>query len=176
MKYILKILRFTKELKVYYYVISFLSVMVAIVNLVQPLLSGWAIDEIQLGTSADVTRLVIIVSLIFLSDLASNLLSNLNGYIGDQMSVKVTKLLSDRYFKHLLTLPQSFFDKELSGKIINRLNRSINQISSFMQMWSNNFLQFMFTTILALAIVAYYSWTVALLLFALYPIFIFMTV
>lgn len=176
MKYILKILRFTKELKSYYYIISFLSVMVAIVNLVQPLLSGWAIDEIQLGTSANVTRLVIIVSLIFLSDLASNLLSNLNGYIGDQMSVKVTKLLSDRYFKHLLTLPQSFFDKELSGKIINRLNRSINQISSFMQMWSNNFLQFMFTTILALAIVAYYSWTVALLLFALYPIFIFMTV
>jgi ATP-binding cassette subfamily B protein len=176
MRYILKILRFTKELKAYYYAISFLSVMVALVSLVQPLLSGWAVDEVSHGTDANVTRLIVIVILIFVSDLASNLLSNLNGYIGDQMSARVARLLGGKYFEHLLTLPQSFFDKELSGKIINRLNRSTNQISSFMQMWSNSFLQFIITTILALGIVAYYSWTVALLLFALYPIFIFMTV
>ncbi len=176
MRHILKIISFTKELKAYYIIISCLSVLVAIVGLAQPLLSGWAIDEVRLTTDANVTRLVIIVCLIFASDIASNLLNNINGYIGDQMSVKVAKLLSDRYFSHLLSLPQSYFDTELSGKIINRLNRSISQISSFMQLWSNNFLQFIFTTVFALAIVAYYSWQVALLLFSLYPIFIFMTV
>ncbi|MCA9330244.1 ABC transporter ATP-binding protein, partial [Candidatus Saccharibacteria bacterium] len=65
---------------------------------------------------------------------------------------------------------------ELTGKIINRLNRSINQISNFMQMMSNNFLQFIFSTILSLAVVTYYSWQVALLLFMLYPIYIWLTV
>jgi ATP-binding cassette subfamily B protein len=75
----------------------------------------------------------------------------------------------------MLSLPQGYYDVELSGKIINRLNRSITQITNFMQMMSNNFLQFIFGTIFSLIVVAYYSWQVALLLFALYPIYIFLT-
>ena len=43
-------------------------------------------------------------------------------------------------------------------------------------MMSNNFLQFIFSTLFSLAVIAYYSLPVALLLFALYPIFIWMTV
>ena len=176
MKYIFRILRFTKELKGYYIVISILSILVAAVGLAYPLLSGWAVDEIRFGTDANLQKLVVIVTLIFLSDLVSNILSNINGYIGDQMSAKLYKSLGLRYYQHLLSLPQSYFDQDMTGKIINRLNRSIVQITNFMQMWSNNFLQFIFSTVLALAIVAYYSWPVALLLFALYPIFILMTV
>lgn len=176
MKYIFRILRFTKELKGYYIAISILSILVAAVGLAYPLLSGWAVDEIRFGTDANIKKLVFIVTLIFLSDLLSNILSNINGYIGDQMSAKLYKSLGLRYYQHLLSLPQSYFDQDMTGKIINRLNRSIVQISNFMQMWSNNFLQFIFSTVLALTIVAYYSWPVALLLFALYPIFILMTV
>jgi ATP-binding cassette subfamily B protein len=176
MKYIFRIIRFTKELKGYYIAISILSILVAALGLAYPLLSGLAIDEIRVGTDANVQKLVVIVTLIFLSDLASNVISNINGYIGDQMSARLYKSLGYRYYQHLLSLPQSYFDKDMTGKIINRLNRSIVQITNFMQMWSNNFLQFIFSTVLALAIVAYYSWPVALLLFTLYPIFILMTV
>lgn len=176
MKYILRILRFTKELKAYYLIISGLSVLVAAVGLLQPLLSGWAIDEVRVGTGANVHRLVIIVIAIFVSDLASNLISNYNGFLGDQMSAKLYKSLGERYYKHLLSLPQSYFDAELTGKIINRLSRSVQQISNFMQMWSNNFLQFIFSTVLSLAIVAYYSWPIALLLASLYPVFVLMTI
>ncbi len=176
MKHILRILRFTRELKPYYITISILSVLVAAIGLLQPLFTGWAIDELKLGTNADIQRLIMIVVAIFLSDLGSNLLSNLNGFIGDQMSARLYKSLGRQYYEHLLSLPQSYFDQELTGKIINRLNRSVVQISSFMQMWSNNFLQFIFSTVLALGIVAFYSWPVALLLFTLYPIFILMTV
>jgi ATP-binding cassette, subfamily B, bacterial len=176
MKHIFKILRFTRELRPYYIVISIMSVFVAAIGLLQPLFSGWAIDEIRLGTGASVDRIVVIVVAIFISDLASNLLSNINGYIGDQMSAKLYKSLGRKYYEHLLSLPQSYFDQELTGKIINRLNRSVVQITGFMQMWSNNFLQFIFSTVLALGIVAFYSWPVALLLFTLYPIFILMTV
>jgi ATP-binding cassette subfamily B protein len=141
-----------------------------------PLLSGWAIDEIRFGTDANVGKLIFIVVLIFASDLASNLLSNINGYIGDRMASKLSKSLGSKYYQHLLSLPQSYFDSDMTGKIINRLNRSIVQIVNFMQIWSNNFLQFIFSTVLALAIVAYYSWQVALLLLSLYPIFVLMTV
>ncbi len=151
-------------------------VLVSLSQLVLPLLSGRAIDEIQLGTDANTKLLLGLAFGIFILDIIGTFLNNLSGYWGDQMAAKLNKHLSTEYYTHLLTLPQHFYDTELSGKIINRLNRSISQITSFMQMMSNNFLQFILTTIFSLALVAYYSWQVALLLFSLYPIYIWLTV
>ncbi len=176
MKYIWRVLRYTSSLWPYYVAVSILSVVFSVMTLMLPFLSGRAIDEIQKGTAASVTTVIWIALGIFLLDLGGTLVSNISGYLGDQMSTKVNKILSDRYYQHLLTLPQSYFDTELSGKIINRLNRSINQITNFLQMFSNNFLQFIVSTVLALVIVCFYSWQIALLLFALYPIYIWMTV
>jgi len=176
MRHIFKILRSATELKKYYVGISFITVVVSLSQLLLPVLSGRAIDEIQLGTEADTRYLLTLAFGIFLLDIANTFMNNLGGYWGDQMAAKLNKLLSMRYYEHLLTLPQKFYDTELSGKIINRLNRSITQITNFVQMMSNSFLQFILTTVFSLALVAYYSWQVALLLFSLYPIYIFLTV
>ncbi|MEO8863302.1 MAG: ABC transporter ATP-binding protein [Candidatus Saccharimonadales bacterium] len=175
MKHIFKILRSTKSLWRYYAAISVLTILLSLMNLLQPLLSGWAIDEIRKGHDARMTYIAILVSIILLTDVLANIFSNVGGYLGDQMSIKLNKILSKRYYEHLLSLPQRYFDTELSGKIINRLNRSIVQITNFMQMLSNNFLQFIFSTVFALVIVSIYSWQVALMLFSLYPIYIWMT-
>ncbi len=153
-----------------------MSVALALLNLLMPAITGWAIDELRKGTDARVGFMVLLAILTFLIDASSTFISNIGGYLGDQMSAKLNKLLSSNYYEHLLSLPQRYFDSELSGKIINRLNRSIVQITSFMQMMSNSFLQFIFSTVFALVVVAIYSWQVALLLFALYPIYIWMTV
>lgn len=140
-----------------------------------PLLSGWAIDEISKGAGASIKYVVLLATGIFILDVLGTIFSNIGGYYGDIMATKLQKLLASRYYQHLLQLPQYYFDKELSGKIINRLNRSINDITRFMHVMSNNFLQFIFTTVFSLIIIAYYSWQVALLLFALYPIYILLT-
>ncbi len=145
-------------------------------TLVQPFITGKVIDELRMGTEARVGFVLFMAAIIFILDFSSTIFSNIGGYIGDQMKVKLSKILSERYYQHILQLPQQYFDTELTGKIINRLNRSITQIADFMQMMSNNFLQFIFSTIFSLVVVAFYSWQVALLLFALYPIFILMTV
>ncbi len=176
MKHLLRILRFSKELRGYYVGISIISIIVSLTALLNPLLSGWAIDEIRKGSTANIQYLVLVALFIFALDVLGTFLNNIGGYLGDQMSAKLNKILSHRYYEHLLELPQQYFDTELTGKIINRLNRSIVQITSFMQMMSNNFLQFIFTTIFSLAVVFYYSWQVALLLFMLYPIYIWLTV
>ncbi len=60
-------------------------------------------------------------------------------------------------------------------RILFSLNRSIVQITNFVQMLSNNFLQFIFSTVFSLFVVAHYSWPVALMLFTLYPIYIWLT-
>lgn len=176
MRHIFRILKSTRELWRYYAVISIIMVVVSLTSMLTPILSGWAIDEVRKGTSASVKYVIILALVLFLLDVIGNVLNNIGGYLGDQMSAKLIKVLSSRYYQHLMSLPQRYFDTELSGKIINRLNRSIVQITNFMQMMSNNFLQFILTTVFSLAVVAYYSWEVALMLFTLYPIYIWLTV
>lgn len=179
MREIWRIVRFTKSLWRYYLGISLFTVLLAVMTQLQPLFTKGAIDQVTKlasGGHANVKLVAIFAALIFLTDLGQTLVSNVSGYIGDIMSVKVQQLLSQRYYEHVLSLPQRYFDTELSGKIINRMNRGINQISSFVQMVSNNFLQFLFSTVLSLGVVAYFSWQAAIMLALLYPVFIWLTV
>lgn len=143
-----------------------------------PLLTKAAIDQITVGAhgaQTNVTRVVVYAVLIFVADFGQTLFSNWGGYLGDMLSAKQQRLLSNRYYEHVMSLPQRYFDTELTGTIINRMNRGIGQITNYTQVLSNNFLQFIFSTVFTLIIVAYYSWPVALVLFSLYPIYIWLT-
>jgi ATP-binding cassette, subfamily B, bacterial len=176
MKEIIRILRVGSSLWPNYVLVSVLTVFISLLTILQPLLSGWAIDEISKGTGADIRYAFMLAIGVFLLDLGQNLFSNWGGYVGDQIAVKLNKVLNERYFAHLMQLPQKYFDTELSGKIISRLNRSIVQIINFIHMMTNNFLQFIFSTIFSLIIVFTISWQVGLMLFTLYPIFVWMTI
>jgi ATP-binding cassette subfamily B protein len=178
MRDIWRIIRFTKSLWPYYTVISIFTILLAVLSQLIPIFTKFAVDEIgKAGTpeGASIMLVATFAGAIFLADLASTIVSNIGGYYGDIMSIKIKQLLSHRYYEHMLSLPQKYFDTELTGKIINRMSRGITQISEFVQVVSNNFLQFLVSTILSLFIVALYSWPVALMLLALYPIFIVLT-
>ena len=178
MKELGRIFKFTKSLWRYYVGVSFFSILVAAMSQMQPLLTKPAIDQmIKLisGQHANVGLVALLAILIFLTDVAQTIFSNIGGYIGDMLSAKLQRFMSRHYYEHILSLPQRYFDTELSGKIINRMSRGISQISTFMQIVSNNFLQFIFSTVFSLLIIAHYSWQIALMLLALYPIFIFLT-
>ncbi len=145
---------------------------------VQPLLLKGAIDEITKlvgGGSANVTKVALLATLIFVTDIGQTIFSNIGGYIGDMLSARLQRIMSQRYFAHLLTLPQRFYDTELSGRVLNRMNRGIFQITSYIQTLSNNFLQFVFSTVLSLIVVFIFSWQVGLMLTVLYPVFIILT-
>lgn len=174
-KYIWRIVAYTKSLWRYYVAVGIFTILLSLMGLLQPILSGWAIDEISKGSGASVRYMVILASGIFLMDFGANIFSNISGYLGDRLAFQLNKLLAERYYAQILSLPQRYFDRELTGKIIARLERSVQQMSDFMQMLSNNFLQFVFSTVFALIAIAIYSWQVAALLFLLYPIYIWLT-
>jgi ATP-binding cassette subfamily B protein len=176
MQEIIRILRAGWELRRSYAVIGLCTTLLSLGSILIPLLSGWAIDELRLGADARLSYVLFIALGIFLLDLSQTLISNYNGFIGDQIQVRLQRILSDRYYDHLMRLPQHFFDTELTGKIINRLNRSIVQVTGFIHAMTNNFLQFIFSTVFSLFAIALYSWQVAFMLFLLYPIFIWLTV
>ena len=127
MKPIGKILKFAGHLWPYYLTVSIASVVMAILNQVAPLLTKMAIDRLPgvVGGKGELRPVLFIIGIIFLTNIASTLISNVAGYYGDIMSVKLRFYLSTRYYDHLLSLSQSYYQNELTGKIINRLSRSI---------------------------------------------------
>lgn len=178
MKQIWRIIRFTRELWPLYIAVGVFAILVAAAMQVQPLLIRSVIDEITKvvqGGDARVLFVAVLAILIFTSDVVDTLFSNIGGYIGDILSARLKQLMSQRYYKHLLTLPQSYYDNELSGKILNRLNRGVDQIANYMRAVSNNFLQFLFSSTLSLIIIFIFSWQVGLMLTLLYPVFIYLT-
>lgn len=175
MKSLWRIITSTKELWKYYSVIGLLTVLLALANLAQPLLTGRAVDVIKDGNSGDIKTVVILAVLLFTLDFSSTIFSNISGHIGDVMSERLRKILGSRYYTHLMKLPQTYYDRELTGTIIARLNRSVSELAGFIDMFSNNFLQFIFSTIFSLVVISTISWPVALLLASLYPLYFYLT-
>ena len=177
MKSLWRIVSSTRELWKFYIAVSFFSILVAVASQVQPLLIKGVIDAVTEtgGKAIDMKLIVWLAVGMFVADLSQTIFSNIGGYIGDIMAARLRHTLGRNYFQHLLKLPQRYYDTELTGTILNRLERSIGQLTMFMQAMSNNFLQFIFSTIFSLVIVFRYSWQVGVLLLALYPVYIWLT-
>lgn len=177
MKQIFKIFKFASHLWPYYVGVSLGSVFLALLNQLQPLLTKMAIDRLPsvVGGQSELAPVLLIVLGLFASDVGATLISNISGYHGDILAAKLRYFLSTRYYEHLLSLSQRYYSTELTGKIISRLNRSIYGLTNFVNMFANNFLQFILTTVFTLVVVARYSWIVALLFASLYPIFLWLT-
>src|SRR5690606_19994712 len=87
------------------------------------------------------------------------------------MATKLRMQLSVRYYEHLLSLPQSYYDQELTGTIVSRLNRALTEVTQFLQAFGNNFFQMLLTAIFTIIIVGFYSWQLAVLVLSIYPVF-----
>ncbi|WP_152351448.1 ABC transporter ATP-binding protein [Brachybacterium subflavum] len=181
MSSLLRIVRFTRELTPLYLLIVLCSVVTALTGLAVPFIIGHATDVVTgaVGGSIDAgsaTRTVLWLAFaLLLAELANTLLSNLGGYYGDRMSNRLRTILSVRYFDKLLALPQRWFDTELTGTIVSRLNRSIAEVSNFAKTFSNSFATMLITTFAVLGISAFYFWPLAVLLLIIFPVYVWLT-
>lgn len=178
MKTLFKVLGYGRNLWPYYLGITFFSLLMSLTALATPFIIKFATDliveSVRVGR-ADISGAIWLAVALFVVDVLNTLFTNWGGYLGDVMSARLKKQLSERYYTHLLKLPQSYYDRELTGTIINRLNRTIFEVTQFMNMFANNFFQMYLTMVLTLLIVLFYSWELAALLFVLYPIFMWLT-
>jgi ATP-binding cassette subfamily B protein len=175
---IIRILGSARELWPYYAGIVACSLAVAATSLLTPFIIKAATDYVvaaNQGQASGISTVIWLAGALLVADLANTLLTNIGGYLGDTMAAKLRATLSGRYFAKLLSLPQRYFDGELTGTVINRLSRSITETTSFLNMFANSFFQMVLTVLAVLAITAYYSWPLALLLAVIYPIFMWLT-
>lgn len=178
MKPLLKSLGYAKGIWPYYLGITVASILVALTGIAIPFIISRATDlmvQVVQGGQADVSGALWLAVLLFGFDVANTLIRNWGGYLGDVMAAKLKTQLSTRYYEHLLALPQSYYDGELTGTIINRLNRAITEVANFLNIFANNFFQMILTTIISLIVILFYSWELALLVLVIYPLFLWLT-
>lgn len=174
MKYLLTVLGYARQLWPYYLGIAVTSIVTALMTLAIPFVIKDATDLVVAaaqGGNADVNRAAMLAVLLMALDIGGRLVTNIGGYWGDVMAEKLRTHLSVRYYEHLLTLPQGYYDNELTGTIINRLNRAITEVTRFLNMFANHFSQMLLTTVMTVVIVSFYSWELALLVLMIYPVF-----
>lgn len=176
-----RIVRSTSALWPYYVGVAVTSIITALLALVSPFILREATDTIVAvvsgeKTARDVAQTIVWLALgMFAADLARTLMTNVGGYIGDVMAARMQQILASRYFAQLLALPQRYFDNQVTGTIIARLNRSITSITQFIQSFANNFMPMLVTVGAVLVITAGYYWPLAILLFALFPLYMWLT-
>ena len=175
MSAIFKILKFTRQFWKWYAVAGIFVVVTSALSLVTPLLSKQIVDQIVnkvTGNPADTGLIILLLGLILATDILQIVLKSIGGWIGDIIQVKLQTFLSSSFYRHLLNLHIGFYDNEVTGKTMNKMYRGIEQITSFMQNMLNNFLPFVFTAIITIGLLAYYSWVIALLLTILFPLYV----
>lgn len=85
--------------------------------------------------------------------------------------IKIDTRLILGYYKHLLRLPQSFFDSMRSGEIISRVNDAV-KIRSFINETLVGLMVNIFTVIFAFALMFTYYWKLAVIMLLLIPLYI----
>ena len=178
MRSLYRIITTARELWPLYLGIVLGAIVTAATALLMPFAIARATDTVVAmvaGTGGSIATLVWLATALLALSLANSAISNLTGYWGDVMATRLRAILSRRYFEKLLRLPQRYFDNELTGTIISRLNRSITSITDFLNMFANSFFPTLITLGAVLVITLFYSPWLALLLVVIYPTFIWLT-
>lgn len=178
---LLRIFRFTSALSRYYVAVALASILVTAGTIIVPFVLGAATDTAVAAVSGSldvdvaVRRVILLAGAFLAIDFFSTTIDSLGGYAGDLMSQKMRSILSVRYFDKLLTLPQDYFDRELTGTITSRLNRSIMEVTNFVKNFANSFFTTLLTVIAVLIISFIYSPLLCLLLLIIFPIYMWLT-
>src|SRR5690349_14807386 len=121
MKEIWEIIKYTKSFRSFYIIMAIAVVILALLNQVAPLLTKQIVDLIVAkfkGKIAPIQTLLTLLLLILISDVTITILTALSQYYSDIMTAKLNKYLSEKYYRHVLSLSIEYFDNEITGKIV----------------------------------------------------------
>jgi len=175
MQNIIRIIRISKPLHHLVFILGVLIFFSVILGLIAPILSKFIVDEIVSrvqGQGGDLDRLIFLIFLSFLMNFIGLAMTTVSERIGDHFSGRLRKFLTEKFYDKTLTLPQSYYDSEMSGKILNQLNRGIITIHGFLNTATNFILPTFLQSIFTVIILAYYNLPIAFFTFILFPIYL----
>jgi ATP-binding cassette subfamily B protein len=161
-----------------FFILCAIVVAGAAMELVVPIISKSIVDEIVKkiqSPSHPITTLVELVFLSFAVSVATSAVQSVGNRTGSLFADRIKTYLTRMFYEKVLTLPQTYFDNEVSGKIVNQLNRGIVTIGEFFGTASSfilpSFLQAAFTII----VLARYSTPIAILVLILFPGYVYIS-
>jgi len=147
-------------------------------ELVSPYILKLIVDQIQneiTSGTGDLNRLYILVAVMFGSSVLAVGLEALNQRIGDYTTARMGKFLTEKFYQKIFTLPQKYFDSQVSGKIINLLGRGILSLQDFLGAATNFIVPAFLRSIFIFIVLGFYSPLVAILAFLSFPFYIYVS-
>ncbi|MBI3887949.1 ABC transporter ATP-binding protein, partial [Candidatus Microgenomates bacterium] len=166
MKNILKIIKVSRPLYKFLVALCLLIIVSAGLELAAPLVSKLIVDVIVAKGSTQ--NLGIFIGLMFGLNFAGIVVSAISDRLGDHFAGLQRKLLTEKFYAKVLSLPQTYFDSAISGKIVNQLSRGIFTIQNFTNASTNFILPSFLQSILTVAILAKYNLAIAGFVFILF--------
>lgn len=178
MKNIGKIIRLSRPLFQLTLALSLLVLVMSVLQQAQPFFVKFIVDDIQkqiTDRSGNLRMVGWLMAGLLALNLVSTALSSLSMRFGDYINSRLRRFLTEKFYSHIFTLPQKYFDSEVSGKILNQLIRGIQSIQDFMGMFTNFVLPAIFQSVFTVGILFYYSLPIGLLAFLIFPAYIYMS-
>ncbi len=175
MKNIGRIITLSKRFNTWFALSCFLIVLGVLINLSLPIFFKLIVDEISLqvgGNGGSLNTLLTYVGLFFATGVVINLSTALSNRVGDHISGKLRAFWTETFYYKILTLPQSYYDSEMSGKIINQLTRGLFTMQAFVNTATNFIIPAILQAVVTIVFLSYYSWQIGLITFSIFPIYI----
>ncbi len=174
MKNIIKIIKIAKPL----YKLMALIMIVVVVSVgfevIAPLLSGRILDEVIKQSGSQVKNyqnLIRLLTITLSTTLVYLVARSASQRLGDHLAGKLRQYLTEVFYDKAFTLPQSYYDSEVSGKIINQLNRGITAIQQFVNTATNYIIPTFLQGIVVIVLLTYFNLGLGLLIVTIFPIY-----
>ena len=174
MKNISRLIKISKPLHKIMYVIFIISVFTSILSQIIPIVSKIVVDEIQIQLEkgeGSINKMLFFIGVGFALSIFNIILSSVGQRIGDHLGGELRRFLISKFYNHIFRLPQNYFDTEISGKIVNQLNRGIVSVQGFINTASNFIFPNILLSVFTIITMFIFSPPVAFFTLLLFPIY-----
>lgn len=159
-----KILEYTKPYRKTLILISIIIVVMALLNQVEPFITRAITDRLVDSQNRDLfSYIVILLLVLLLVKLIQSVLNRLSWYLTNIFVIKFEASLKQLGFDHLMKLSLSFFNEQETGKVMSKLDRGVNRLTSIVNNSGMHFIPSVTTALLSFAIVLYYEWRIGVI-------------
>ena len=153
------------------FALVFVTILVsAVLGLLPSIITGRIVDEALVGKN--MTLLVQLLILAFVTLTASQVISVLESYINAWISQRIIFDMKNQMYDHLQHMPHAFFTSEKQGDIITRMNTDISGVSTVISGTLSNIVSNIATVVTSLVALFTMSWQLALVGIVVIPLLI----
>lgn len=145
-------------------VITVLIAVLAGLNQVEPFVTKHITDAIVGERHPEIWITILkLLGLLLAVKLIQKIINEISLFITNLFSVEFESHLKQIGFNHLMNLSLDFFNDQATGKVMSKLDRGVNRISSIVSNFGIHFLPSVTTALVAFVIVVLNEWKVAVL-------------